>query len=153
MKSLKLSEIKKIFLIAIVTTLIIIVDQFSKYLVSRNLLLNSSVPVIKNIFYITFVKNQGIAFGIFQRGNLFFILFAAVLTGILLIFSKKLITHFYSAAGFSLILAGALGNLIDRVMRGYIIDFLDFRIWPVFNLSDTVLCIGVILLCIQYCVK
>ena len=133
--------------------LIVIADQCSKYVVSKNLPLNCSVPIIKNIFHITLVKNQGIAFGLFQKGNLFFILFTGVLIGVLLAFSKKFITHFYSRLGFSFILAGAVGNFVDRIKCGYIIDFLDFRVWPVFNLSDVALCMGVIFLCIQYWLK
>lgn len=144
---------KSILFVIAIAGLIVIADQYSKYTVSKNIAPDYSIPVIKNIFHITFVKNRGIAFGLFQRGNLFFILFTAVLIGVLLVFSKKFIANFYSRMGFSLALAGALGNLVDRLKYGYIIDFLDFRIWPVFNLSDVAICTGVIFLCIQYCLK
>ena len=137
----------------VVAGLIVIADQCSKYVVNKNIPLNCSVPIIKNIFHITFVKNQGIAFGIFHEKNLFFIFFTGALIGALLVFSKKFITHFYSRLGFSLILAGAIGNFVDRINLGYIVDFLDFRIWPVFNLSDVSLCAGVIFLCIQFYLK
>ncbi|OIN96617.1 signal peptidase II [Candidatus Desantisbacteria bacterium CG1_02_38_46] len=144
---------KNILFVMAIMVLIVIADQFSKYLVSKNIALNSSVPVIENVFHITFVKNQGMAFGLFQKGNLPFILFSAVFIAALVVFSKKFIERFYSKVGFSLVLAGAVGNFVDRIKHGYIIDFLDFRIWPVFNLSDAALCIGVIFLCIQYCLK
>jgi len=139
--------------VIVITGLIVIADQLSKYIVSKALSLNRSIPIIRDIFHITFVKNQGIAFGIFSRGNLFFVFFIAVLIAILIFFSKKFIINFHSRLGFSLILAGACGNFIDRIRYGYVIDFLDFRIWPVFNLSDLAICIGVVFLCIQYCLK
>jgi signal peptidase II len=149
---LKMSK-KSILFVLVIVGLVLAVDQYSKYSVNKNIAPNYSIPVIKNVFHITFVKNQGIAFGIFQKGNLFFILFNTLLICVLLAFSGRLTEHFYSRTGFSLLLAGALGNFIDRVKNGYIVDFLDFRIWPVFNLSDAALCIGVIFLCIQYCSK
>lgn len=144
---------KSILFVIVAASLIVVADQCSKYVVSKNIAINHSVPVIKNIFYITFVKNQGIAFGIFQKGNPFFTLLAAVFIIVLLIFSKRFIEYLYSRIGLTLTLAGAVSNLIDRIFRGHIIDFLDFRIWPVFNLSDVALCVGVIFLCIQFCLK
>lgn len=145
-------KVLKIFTVVMIASLILIADQLSKYIVSKNFQLNHPVPVIKNIFYITLVKNQGIAFGIFQQ-NLFFMLFTAILIIVLLVLSKRFIAHFYSRIGFTLLFAGASGNFIDRIRLGYIIDFLDFRVWPVFNLSDISICIGVVFLCVQFCLK
>jgi signal peptidase II len=144
---------KKISVVLIIVGSILAVDQYSKQLVSKNIAPGYSIPIVKNIFHITFVKNQGIAFGFFQKGNPFFIFLTAVLIGTLLVFSKKFVANFYSRIGFSLMLAGALGSFADRLRYGYIIDFLDFGIWPVFNLSDIAICAGAVFLCIQYCLK
>lgn len=106
-----------------------------------------SIPVIKNIFHITVVFNKGAAFGILQEKTLF-------LAGISVIFilfflfiikkKKKRTLLFLIACG--LILGGAASNLHDRIFLGFVVDYLDFRIWPVFNLSDSCITVGAFLL-------
>lgn len=139
----------------VITTLSL--DQLSKFLASKNLLYNSPLAVIKGIFYLTLIHNRGAAFGILKNQLPLFI-FTSLLAIILIYFSlkNKKESKIYRVS-LSLILAGALGNLIDRLFFGYVIDFLDFRIWPVFNLADSAITVGVILLgwslCIQKSVK
>jgi len=124
-------------------------DQLSKILAGRFLTLGQSNPVIPGIFHITLIHNRGAAFGILKGWGLLFV-FTAVLAVILIIFSLKAggrnkIT--LDNLALSLICAGGIGNLIDRLVYGYVIDFLDFRIWPVFNLADSAITVGAVLLC------
>lgn len=133
-----------IFFIALT---ILFLDQVTKLFISKNLSLNQSIPIIKGIFHLTLIHNRGAAFGILKNQIPLFI-FTAV-SAIILIFlnlknrDKK---HPLYNISLTLILAGAMGNLIDRIFLGYVIDFLDFRIWPVFNVADSVITVGVILL-------
>lgn len=135
-------------MILIIVILIVVLDQLTKFLVTSNLTLHQSIPVVKNIFYISFVSNRGAAFGIFKNQTPIFI--GAALFAILLIFSNIRKTGFSKLSiynlSLALILAGAIGNLIDRLRFGYVVDFLDFRIWPVFNIADSAITIGAILL-------
>lgn len=132
-----------IFIIVVIT---LSLDQLTKFLVTKSLSLNQSIPLIKGVFHVTLIHNRGAAFGILKNQVPLFI-FTSILT-ICLIF-LKLQNNKHSGSysiSLSLILAGALGNLIDRIVLGYVIDFLDFRIWPVFNLADSVITIGAVLL-------
>jgi len=124
-------------------------DQLSKILAGRFLTLGQTKPVIPGIFHITLIHNRGAAFGILKGWGLLFVL-SAVLAVILIIFNLKAgrrnkIT--IDSLALSLICAGGIGNLIDRLSHGYVIDFLDFRIWPVFNLADSAITVGAVLLC------
>lgn len=132
-------------MILIIVLTILSLDQLTKFLVTRNLPLNQSFPVIKGIFHISLIHNRGAAFGILKNQTPLFI--TASIFAIIFIFlnlkNKNKRLHSFSLG---LILAGALGNLIDRLFLGHVIDFLDFRIWPVFNVADSAITIGAILL-------
>ena len=129
-------------------SVILALDQLTKFIINRLLLLHQSVPVIRGVFHLTLVHNRGAAFGILKNQVWFFILTSAFV--IILIYqnlksnAKKL--SFAYRASLILILAGAIGNLIDRLILGYVIDFLDFRIWPVFNIADSAITVGAVLL-------
>jgi signal peptidase II len=133
-------------MILAIVLIILSLDQLTKSLVTRNLSLSHSLPLIKGVFHLTLVHNRGAAFGILKNQIPLFI-FTAILAIFLIYSSLKNNRYgkFYSLS-LSLILAGALGNLIDRSCFGYVIDFLDFRIWPVFNIADSAITIGAILL-------
>jgi signal peptidase II len=131
-----------------VAALILSLDQFTKFLVTKNLSLNESVPVIRGLLYITLIHNRGAAFGIFKNQISLFILtatFAIIMIYFNLEKTKEGLRSLYGAS-LCLILAGAVGNLIDRLFLGYVVDFLDFRIWPVFNVADSAITVGAILL-------
>ena len=136
-------------LIAIAIT---ILDQITKWLVDTSLSYNYEVEVIKNFFYITYVKNKGAVWGILQNGRIFFVLITIlVVIGILYFIAKE--KSGYKKLVLSFILGGALGNFIDRLFRGYVIDFLDFYIFsynfPTFNIADIFITIGTIaLICV-----
>ncbi|MBS3131376.1 signal peptidase II [Candidatus Woesearchaeota archaeon] len=132
---------------AITAFFIIILDQFTKYLIANSLSLGDSIPVIKNIFHITLIHNTGAAFGILKDSNI--LLSSVSIAVTLFIFyyiktQKKIEKIHMVLLGF--ILGGTLGNLIDRLFMGYVVDFLDFRIWPVFNVADSFITVGVLAL-------
>lgn len=138
--------------VIILSIIFLIVDQISKILVSNNL--TSKVTIINNFFYLTKAYNKGAAWSILKGERLFLILVALVTITLLLIYIKKNnIRKKSNIIAFSLIIGGALGNLLDRIIYGYVIDFLDFVIinydFPIFNLADTFIVIGIILLLIQ----
>lgn len=123
--------------------LVFIIDQLVKHLVVSTMHLGQSFPVIKGIFHITYVLNPGAAFGMLEHQRWFFIVvaLAAVLLGVA--FYKKLQQEsFLMRSGAGLLLGGAVGNLADRIQSGLVVDFLDFRVWPVFNIADIAICAG-----------
>lgn len=131
----------------LITLILLSVDQFSKYIIRQKMSLAESIPIIKSVFHITYVENRGIAFGLFPQGSSLFIVISLIIILVIIFFErKKVIKSLKERFCLGLILGGALGNLIDRLRFGFVIDFLDFRIWPVFNLADSGVCIGGILM-------
>lgn len=128
--------------------LILILDQISKFYISSALSLGQSIPVIRDIFHISLVYNTGCAFGLLKNQKIFFILLSAVVVFYILrdLFFNCRRYNLSRKVALGLILGGAAGNLLDRLRLGYIIDFLDFRVWPVFNLADSAITIGIIIL-------
>lgn len=123
---------------------VVILDQFSKYIVVENMALGESIPIIEEIFHLTYILNPGAAFGMFAHNRLFFIAIAVIVIGIIIWARREILASPWEVkAGCGLFLGGAIGNLIDRARQGLVIDFFDFRIWPVFNIADIAICIGV----------
>ncbi|MDD3655150.1 MAG: signal peptidase II [Atribacterota bacterium] len=131
--------------------LVIIADQASKIWISSNLELGESIPIINKIFHFTYIQNPGSAFGLLRFSNTTFIVIGLLIILLGIIFLSKIARHsrliFFS---FILILGGSLGNLIDRLRIGSVIDFLDFRIWPIFNVADSAINIGFFFLIIHF---
>lgn len=131
-------------------------DQASKYLVMKHLRLGSVVPVIKGFFNLVHIRNRGAAFGLLSSLSpdfawLFFIVTTSlVLLVVGYLWYKLKETATLAALGYSLIIAGAMGNLIDRLRWGEVVDFLDFYLgryhWPAFNVADSLVCLGAALL-------
>jgi len=135
------------FLICAIVICIIFLDQASKFFILQSLTLNEPVTVIGNVFYLTLVYNTGAAFGIFKNQTIFFIIVSVMaIIAIAVYIKKKTKVFFLRDIALALILGGAISNLVDRVRFGYVVDFLDFRIWPVFNLADSAITIGTFLL-------
>ena len=135
-----------VFYILIVTILVIL-DQYTKNLVVMNIELGKRIPLIDNFFSLTHVRNYGAGFSILQNERVFLTALSSVAIVILtymLIKAKKNDT--ISIISYILIISGALGNLIDRVRLGYVVDFLDFIIfgydYPVFNIADSFITVG-----------
>lgn len=138
----------------ILTILVILVDFFSKYMVSKLMTVNETIDLIDNFFRITYVKNTGAAFSIFSNNTILVIIISVVIIGFLLFYIyKNKGNNKLENVSYAFILGGAIGNLIDRLVYGYVIDFLDFEILsydaPIFNLADTFIVIGVILFLIN----
>ncbi len=133
--------------------LIILIDQLIKYLAVSNLTFHQPITIIKNFFYITLATNTGIGFGLLKNTNALLIFLTIMILGGVLYLWEHLPKARNAQLSISLILAGAFSNLLDRIFRGHIIDFIDFRIWPIFNIADACITIGVIYLIFYYLKK
>jgi signal peptidase II len=121
-------------------------DQLTKYLVTSNLGLDESTHVIGS-FWIHHVRNSGIAFGLFSSATAVVIVATGVAVGWMLwFFARSGARHPILPVALGLVIGGSLSNLLDRVRLGYVTDFLDFRYWPAFNLADSFIVIGVLVL-------
>lgn len=141
---------KKSLFILVVILILTIIDQIIKYLVVSNISIGTEKVIIDNFLKFIYIRNTGAAFGILS-GNIIFLIFITVLLIFYIVNEmKKNINNNLSLLSFSLILSGAFGNLIDRVVRGYVVDYISFTLFSremsVFNLADTYITIGVILL-------
>lgn len=138
----------------VVTPLIIALDQFTKYLVTHKFVLGETIPIVSGFFNLTYIRNTGAAFGIFAQAHpsfripFFVIVPLVALAAIGYIFRKIGRQDLKLAAALTLVIGGAIGNLIDRLQLGYVVDFLDFN-WkyqyhfPAFNVADSAICVGV----------
>lgn len=122
-------------------------DQITKYFALKDLSKIGSINVIPNIFNLTYVENRGAAFGILQNQKWFFITIALAVAAFILyyLYSNKK-QSIYSKISLILIFSGAIGNLIDRIRLGFVVDFFDFIVWPVFNIADICVVVGGIVL-------
>lgn len=131
---------------------ILILDRLTKVAAEHLLSLHQSLPVIPGFFHFTLVHNTGAAFGLFRN---WVILLALTSAAVLLLLWVSLVKAHANPRlssyrlPLALVFGGALGNLIDRVFRGYVIDFIDGRVWPVFNVADSAITIGAILLAVS----
>lgn len=144
-------------LFSVIAIVGIVVDQITKIFVDRSMQLYDSIPVFENFFHFTYVRNKGAAFSFLSNASWrlpFFITVSIVAAVVILIAFRKLrddqkIAH----TSLALIFSGAVGNLIDRVRLGEVIDFLDAHWyrhhWPAFNIADSLICVGVFLLAID----
>ncbi|MFQ5953155.1 MAG: signal peptidase II, partial [Candidatus Omnitrophota bacterium] len=123
-------------------------DQLTKFLAIKYLSPDESVPVINKILHLTLVYNTGAAFGMFRSKPHLFVVIAifAVFFINFLLLRKSHVLNTAEKFSLCLILAGTLGNLTDRLRFGYVIDFIDLRIWPVFNFADSFITIGAVIL-------
>lgn len=123
---------------------VIILDQIIKKAVVAAMSLYESIPVIQDIFHITYIHNTGAAFSIMEgRISVLIMLPLVMIIGaviFMLIMRKK--GHPVLMTSVALIAGGGIGNLIDRIALGYVVDYLDFRVFPIFNLADIAVCVG-----------
>jgi signal peptidase II len=136
-----------------VAAIIFALDQATKYLVVQNIPLWeawSLSPVLSRLFRITFITNTGAAFGMFpQMGTIFMLVAIIVVVGIVIYHRHLPIENIWVRISLGLQLGGAMGNLVDRVLRGYVVDFVDIGFWPIFNIADVAIVTGVAIL--AYC--
>ncbi|AQS59033.1 signal peptidase II [Desulforamulus ferrireducens] len=130
------------FLLVLILT--VAIDLYSKFIVMNKMVLGQSIPLWTNVFHLTYIHNPGAAFGMLAGKTWFFVTITTlVLLGLLLSYRWIAKAGLLYQVALGLVAGGALGNLRDRIVYSKVIDFLDFRIWPIFNLADTAICIGV----------
>lgn len=125
---------------------IIAADQLSKSFAVTNLMNQASITLIERFLSFTYVENGGMAFGLLKNQRLFFIISTSIIAIVILYFVFKMYKkHMFAAICLSMIFGGAIGNLIDRIRFGYVIDFIHFRFFPpVFNIADSAVVLGAI---------
>ncbi len=134
-----------------ITFAVFLLDQYTKWIIKSNFDLYQTKPIIENFFHITYVTNDGMAFGLSMPGGRSILLFLSVLLTILIFWYlwRERFNHIIIRISLALILAGALGNIIDRAIYGSVVDFLDFMIgdfhWYIFNVADSSVTSGMIL--------
>ena len=131
---------------------IILFDQASKFYIQRSMHIGESIPVIEGIFHITYIENPRTSFGLFEYNSSFFVIAVLISVILAILIYKKIIfkKNPFIYIPLTLILGGAVGNLIDRLrIDGRVIDFIDFRIWPIFNFADSAIVCGMLVLLIH----
>ena len=135
-------------MIGTIIILVLALDQMTKFLIRANFIVGETLPMIPDILHLTYVRNTGAAFSMFRNMPVVTVGFP-ILMGILCLAAS---VYFYRrkeripAALCALISAGGMGNLIDRLMLGYVTDRIDFRVFPVFNVADIAVTVGCVLL-------
>lgn len=136
-----------LYMYYLIALLIIMIDQFTKWLVVKYMTLGESIPIIENFLYITSHRNRGAAWGILQGQMWFFYIVTTVVIIGIVFYIRKFSTDKLTGISLGLILGGAIGNFIDRIFRNEVVDFVHTYIFsysfPVFNVADSALCIGV----------
>ncbi|MDD2735610.1 MAG: signal peptidase II [Desulfuromonadaceae bacterium] len=144
-------------LFAVIALCGIIIDQITKIVVDRSMQLFDSIPIIEHFFHLTYVRNKGAAFSFLSNASWrlpFFISVSIIAAIVILVaFQKMRDDQKLAHTSLALIFSGAVGNLIDRIRLGEVIDFLDAHWyrhhWPAFNVADSLICVGVFLLAID----
>ncbi|WP_210129419.1 signal peptidase II [Staphylococcus sp. GDX8P66P] len=136
-----------------ITIVILIIDQITKFIITKTMQIGDSFEVIPNFLSITSHRNNGAAWGILSGKMAFFYIITVIILIILIVFFIKEAKHnLLMQIAISLLFAGALGNFIDRVLNGEVVDFVDTYIFsynfPIFNVADSSLTIGVVLVII-----
>lgn len=126
---------------------VLVFDQWTKYLVHKFLPLHKSVAVLPNVLHLTHVENRGTAFGLLSSGGQYLTLVAVVAAIVIAGYwfylgRRRERPSIWLTCGLALPLGGALGNLIDRLRVGQVVDFIDIRVWPVFNIADSAITVG-----------
>lgn len=133
----------------------IALDQVVKYWALTNLQAQQTIPLLENVFHLTYVENRGAAFSLFAQFDsrwIFVALAVIVSVAIVVVLYKHLIQTALGRWSLVLVAAGALGNAIDRVAHGFVVDLFDFRLihFPVFNVADIFICVGGVLFVIYF---
>ena len=138
---------KKIFILSFI---ILLIDQLSKIILDKVLILGKSIKIFDKFLYITKVYNDGISFSLLTGKRYLIIIISIIILIFLYFYMKKFKENKRNIIAFALLIGGLLGNLIDRIIYGYVIDFIDFYIfnynYPIFNIADVCICIGVFIL-------
>jgi signal peptidase II len=123
---------------------VIILDRVTKFLLQHAMAEGESIPIIPGILHCTYILNPGAAFGLLEYRRVFFIAITVIAIVAVIVFRRRIAAEDrLTQTGMAFFIGGAVGNLIDRIQTGYVIDFIDFRIWPIFNVADIFICTGV----------
>lgn len=137
---------RKVYLIAV---LIFFIDIISKLFVSNILIENQSIRIINNFFYITYVKNTGVAFSMLEGNVLFIVIMTIIVMFFLIRYINSKVFNAFECLSYGMIIGGAVGNLFDRLVNGHVIDFFDFYIFsydfPIFNIADIAIVLGIMI--------
>lgn len=137
-------------LLYVVAIAALMVDMLSKFLVSNCLVLSERIEVVPKFFYVTYTKNTGVAFSFLEGRMSFIVIMTVVILLLLVVYLTKRNLCRLEKVAYGLVLGGAIGNLLNRVMNGYVIDFIDVHIfsyhYPIFNLADTFIVVGIVLI-------
>lgn len=137
-------------ILPLTAVLVLAADQASKHLVIKNLARSQEwvpIPSLRWLFAITYTTNTGAAFGLFPDSGVLFIVVALVVVVAIFIYHRQLAAYqWLLRLSLGLQLGGALGNLLDRLARGHVVDFIHFKFWPVFNMADSCIVVGVALM-------
>lgn len=134
---------------AVVVFAVIVLDRLTKHWAIVSLQPRAEIPVFK-YFSLTYVENTGVAFGMFRGRNSPLIAVAILLAGGLIWWRRSVpATQKLTHLAILLVIGGALGNLYDRVAYGFVVDFFDFKVWPVFNVADSCISVGACLLALS----
>jgi len=136
--------------------IVIGIDRLSKYYIETHMSLGMTIPVIRDIFHITYIINPGAAFGILEYQTGFFIVVSVIMIAAAIWYVPRIPARYRLLRfGIGMQAGGAIGNLIDRIRYGGVVDFLDFRIWPVFNVADMAIVggVGCILVTLLYVIR
>jgi signal peptidase II len=130
--------------------LVLLIDQGTKFLVKSSMTIYESIPLIPNIFHLTYIENPGAAFGLLANQRVFFIVATTIiLIAVIYFYHQIKEEHLLLRIALGMVVGGAIGNLIDRLRVGTVTDFFDFRIWPVFNVADSAIVVGMIYIAYQ----
>jgi signal peptidase II len=140
-------------LLALTALAVLLLDQLTKWLVVQNLAVGVPVPgpdtALGRFFSLTHVHNTGVAFGLGKGNNGLFTLVALAVVGGIFLYERRLPAGaIWPRLALGLVAGGALGNIVDRLRQGHVTDFLDFKFWPVFNLADSCVVVGVLALAV-----
>lgn len=137
-----------------VTLVVLFLDVLLKILANRILSNAQTLPLINNFLHLTYIENYGSAFGFFRDQRLFLTLIGIIVCALVIyIYQRSSKRDNVIGFSFGLILGGSLGNLINRISMGYVIDYVDFRMFPVFNLADVAINIGVAILMVEIFIR
>mgnify|MGYP003976837905 FL=1 len=124
----------------ILSFILVAIDQASKFYIRSIFILGDSIPLFGNFFRFTYLQNTGVSFGLFKGNNMFFVVLSIIA---LAYFIYLFATEKEFQVQYSLVIAGVIGNVIDRIHLGYVVDFIDIGSYSVFNVADSCISIGV----------
>jgi len=130
--------------------LVIFIDQLIKYLVDKQMVYGQSIQIFDGFLQLTYVKNTGAAFSLFVGFSPYLIVVGVLAAIVVIFFHYRLPPKdLYLQTSLAFILGGSVGNLIDRILRSFVVDYVDILIWPVFNFADVMINVGVLLIAIK----